>query len=83
MHLRRTVEARLAMFKLTPIPEAERQYNYVKDFIGGCVYYDDTRAADYLDGIVMPIPQHPVYACCKSAPLMMLRDGHCLNSLAQ
>jgi len=45
------------MFKLTTIPEAERRYKYVRDFIGGCIYYDDTRAADYLDGTAMPVPQ--------------------------
>jgi len=70
-----------AMFKLTSIPEAEDYYRHVRSFIGQCIYYDDTMAADYLDGSTMPVPQHPIYACCESAPLMMLRDGHCLNSL--
>ena len=71
------------MFKLTSIPEAERQYKYVKDYIIDCVYHDDTRAADYLDGTAMPIPQHPVYACCESVPLMVLRDGHGISGLSQ
>ena len=63
--------------------ETDSYYDYIETFISHYIFNDDTRAADYLDGTAMPIPQHPVYACCESVPLMVLRDGHGISGLSQ